>query len=365
MKVLHVINHLLYGGAQSLVVDLLAAEKRAGVEVTLLCLVEREANGFTKRIEENGIDILYLQKGGNMRNPLLIFKLIPHIKRYDVIHVHSFPDEYWVPFAKMISLSKCKIIYTQHSTHSNKFGHPILKHIDSFVYKKLIYKVACCSDKALDEFHHFYPDINATSVPNGINIDKYSLAEPSSIKDDMGIKDSFIITMVARFNYPKRQDVLIKALPKLPSEIKLFLIGGNDGDENLAPCRELVKELGLKDRVFFLGIRNDVPELLKASDVVALVSEYEGLSLSCLEGMAAGKPFIASNSGGLREIVKDAGLLFEIDDSESLVEYITSLYENKETYNKVSRACFERAQHYSIEDMTNRYINLYNKAISK
>lgn len=365
MKVLHVINHLLYGGAQSLVVDLLAAEKKAGVEVALLCLVEREANGFTKRIEGNGISIMYLQRGGNMRNPILIFKLIPYIKRYDVIHVHSFPDEYWVPFAKMISLSKCKIIYTQHSTHSNKFGHPILKHIDSFVYKKLINKVACCSDKALDEFRHFYPFIEATSVPNGINIEKYSIAEPSSIKNDLGIIDSFIITMVARFNYPKRQDVLIKALSMLPSDIKLFLIGGNDGDENLLPCMELVKELGLRDRVFFLGIRNDVPQLLKASDVVVLVSEYEGLSLSCLEGMAAGKPFIASNSEGLREIVKGAGLLFEMEDVESLAEFIKTLYEDKATYDNISRACFERAQHYSIEDMTKKYINLYNIAISR
>lgn len=356
---------MLYGGAQSLVADLLSIEKNKGVEVALLCLVERTPNGLTKKIEENGITIIYLQKEGNMRNPLLIFKLIPYIKKYDVIHVHTFPDEYWVPFAKAISFSKCKIIYTQHSTHSNKFGHPILKHIDSFIYKNLFYKVACCSDKALESFHLYFPKLNAAlSVPNGINIQKYSEASPVDIKNELKINNSFLLIMVARFVYPKRQDVLIRALSLLPEDIKVLLVGGGENENNLKKCQDLVCELDLSDRVFFLGIRNDVPGLLKASDVAILSSEYEGLSLSCLEGMAAGKPFVASNSEGLKEIVEGAGLLFPKEDYKKLADNIKVLYNDKNFYIKKSRDCYERAKQYDITIMAEKYISLYQSAIN-
>lgn len=360
MKVLHIINWMQYGGAQSLITDLLDVQKKSGLDVSLLCLIGIEKNGFLCRLEESGVPVFNVQDGGNMRNPLMIFKLIPYIKKYDVVHFHSFPDEYWVPFSKMISCAKCKLIYTVHSSHSSKYGHPIYRHIDNFVYKHLIDHVACCSDKALETFQANLPGISAYSVPNGIKVAKYSDAQPSDLSSIVSNDCNFVVIMVARFQYPKRQDVLIKALTKLPSNIHVLFVGGKEDDQHYAEYINLAKDTDVYSRAHFLGIRNDIPNLLKAADVVVLSSEYEGLSLSCLEGMAAGKPFVGTNADGLREILSGSGLMFENGDSEGLATQIMNLYSNKEYYNKISRQCLEKAQLYDIKYMAEKYNQLYN-----
>lgn len=359
MRVLHIINWMKYGGAQSLVTDLLDVQKKAGLDVSLLCLIGIEENGFLQRIKESGVPIYNVQIGGNMRNPIMIFKLIPYLKQYDVVHFHSFPDEYWVPIAKLISGAKCKLVYTVHSSHSPKYGHPIYKYIDHYIYKYLISAIACCSDKALETFKSFYPDIDAISVPNGINTIRYAEANPLTITSIVGEKCKFTITMVARFQNPKRHDVLIRALKELPEEIHLLFVGGKDDDPHFPTCKALAKELGLSTRIHFLGIRNDIPNLLKASDVVVLSSEYEGLSLSCLEGMAAGKPFVATNSDGLREIVSGCGLLFENGDSDTLASHIMRLYSDKKFYESIANSCQKRALMYDIKEMAKSYYNIY------
>jgi glycosyltransferase involved in cell wall biosynthesis len=111
--------------------------------------------------------------------------------------------------------------------------------------------------------------------------------------------------------------------------------------------------------VFFLGIRTDVPQLLKGSDIVVLSSKYEGLSLSSIEGMASGKPFIAADVPGLKEIVVGAGLLFPQGDEKALVKKITELLNDEKLYNKVSVSCLERAALYDINNMVEKHITLY------
>ena len=81
----------------------------------------------------------------------------------------------------------------------------------------------------------------------------------------------------------------------LPLEVKLVLAGEGVLKKK---CQDLVETLKLKERVVFLGLRMDIPQLLKTADVVVLSSKYEGLSLSSIEGLAAGKPFVASDVPG-------------------------------------------------------------------
>ena len=119
---------------------------------------------------------------------------------------------------------------------------------------------------------------------------------------DVG-EDVFVVTMVARFMTMKRQDTVVEAISKLPDNIHAVFVGGSENDEGLVRVKNLAVEKEVADRVHFLYIRNDVPRILKTSDVVVMASDFEGLSLSSIEGMAAGKPFIASNVNGLRVVV--------------------------------------------------------------
>jgi len=177
-------------------------------------------------------------------------------------------------------------------------------------------------------------------------------------KKELGFNENqYIIIQVASFTPQKDQNTLIKALSRLPKDYCLLLVG--DGPL-IEKSKTLVRQLNLTNRVHFLGIRNDVPRLLKSVDVVVLASHYEGLSLSCIEGMASGKPFVASNTPGLGDIVQNAGILFEDKDDGKLAEILEKLTKDKTYYNHITLNCRRKAQLFDIHSMVNSYIKLYN-----
>ena len=96
-------------------------------------------------------------------------------------------------------------------------------------------------------------------------------------------------------------------MAQLSESYRLQLVGNGP---RLTELEALVQKLRLADRITFLGNRTDIPELMETSDVMVLSSHWEGLSLSSIEGMASGRPFVASDVDGLREVVQGAGVLF-------------------------------------------------------
>ena len=142
----------------------------------------------------------------------------------------------------------------------------------------------------------------------------------------------------------------------LPEKFKLILVG--DGPLR-ADCEQLVRELNLNERVFFMGQRMDVPQLLKTADFVVLSSHYEGLSLSSVEGLASGRPFIASDVVGLREVVQGAGCLFPAGDASQLAREILNLEHHPEDYQRVAAAGLVRARQFDISTMVQKHIDLY------
>ena len=113
-----------------------------------------------------------------------------------------------------------------------------------------------------------------------------------------------------------------------------------------------------------MGVRQDVPEILESSDILVLSSHWEGLSLSSIEGMASGRPFIASDVDGLREIVGGAGALFPHGDDQELATQIQYLCENPDEYKAVAQRCQERARQYDISSMAANYLKLYKELLS-
>ncbi len=92
-------------------------------------------------------------------------------------------------------------------------------------------------------------------------------------------------------------------------------------------------------------------------------SHFEGLSLSSVEGMSVGKPFLASDVDGLREVVKDAGVLFPHSDAEALAQEIRMLDADPTYYRNVAEACRKRASQYDISTMSRNYMNVYKSLI--
>ena len=90
-------------------------------------------------------------------------------------------------------------------------------------------------------------------------------------------------------------------------------------------------------------------------------SHYEGLSLSNIEGMSVGKPFIASDVDGLREITNGYGILFPHGDDQALANEIKHLAEDRTYYDQIAAQCYERAQQFDINNMVDAYVKVYKR----
>jgi glycosyltransferase involved in cell wall biosynthesis len=162
---------------------------------------------------------------------------------------------------------------------------------------------------------------------------------------------------LAGFQKQKDQPTLIIAMQNLPEDVHLLLIGeGPLKEEN----ERLAKKICVNNRVHFLGFRNDVERILKSVDIVVLSSNWEGFGLAAVEGMAAGKPVIASNVPGLKEIVEGTGILFKKGNSEELAEIIYTLVMDKQRCSEISQKCLLKCECFSLNRMINHLIDLYN-----
>lgn len=358
MKILQIITSLNTGGAEKLLIESVPLYQQKGIETDVLILKDNQTP-FRPALENNSSGKVITLSKGSVYNPVLIFKIIPYLKQYDVVHVHLFPALYWVVLAKWISFSKTKIVYTEHNTSNKRRNHFILKWIDRIIYKG-ISKIVTIADEVDGNIkaHLKFREDKFMLIYNGVDIEKYATAK-SLNKNTFFSEDDFLLIQVSSFREQKDQATLIKAMNLLPDDVKLLLVGeGHLRGE----CEKLVNMLQLQHRVKFLGIRTDIPQLLKTADVVILSSIYEGLSLSSIEGMAS-KPFVASDVPGLREIVKNHGLVFKQGDSEELANLILKLYEDNTLYVEIAKKCYQRAIEFDVQKMVDNYINLFKDVI--
>lgn len=358
MKILHIINNLSAGGAEKLILESLPLYRDKGIDVHLL-LLNNNKPAFYEELIKTACCPVYILGSGSVYNPLLIFRIIPFLKKFDLVHVHLFPALYWVAIAKILSFSRTVLCFTEHGTTNRRRNNPLFKPIDRLIYKQYRKIISISAD--VDESIRAYLGIageKITLIRNGINLENIYKAKPYPKTDFFDDDKASQIVQVSRFFEPKDQQTLIRSLTYLPENVKLILVGEG---EMLPHCRELVKQLQIENRVLFTGIRLDVPHLLKTADIVVLSSKHEGLSLACLEGLASGKPFVASEVPGITGIVKGAGILFPLGDAEVLALEIQNLLSDEKHYKRIASDCLKRAADYGIEKMIDQYIALWHE----
>lgn len=360
MKVLHIINSLATGGAEKLLIDSLPKYQDYGVEVDLLLLNGKE-HPFLKSFQDNFRGKIFSLGTKSVYNIFNVFKIIKYLNKYDIVHVHLFPSQYFVVFAKIISLSKTQLIFTEHNTSNRRLQNYIFRKFDKLIYG--FYKNIVCISEEIREIlikHTHLDKSRFVLIENGIDLSKINNVKPlqKNTIDNKINSDDKILIQVSGFRKQKDQKTLIRALLHLPEYIKLVLVG--DGVLK-NECEAYTRDLGLSQRVVFLGQRLDVLELLKTSDIVVLSSNYEGLSLSSIEGMASNKPFLASNVPGLREIVKDAGILFSLGNDKEIAQNVNNLLLDSTYYNMVVDKCLARASSFDIIKMVKKHIQLYKQ----
>ena len=324
MRILHVITSLRTGGAERLMVDMLPRMKVKGHEVDL-CVFDGVRTPFYEELGSKGVRVIPL--GHSVYSLVNLFKLIPLMRGYDIVHSHNTACQYFVAIASFFWMygRYDKVVCISELTKKNLIQHIGISFEDKCV---IIY--------------------------NGIDLKTFVGISSSPITNEKKV------LMVSAFREQKDQKTLIKAMKELPSDYVLELAGG--GEEHLIDdCKQLVHELQLDGRVEFLGVRTDIPALLSMANVVVLSSHYEGLSLSSLEGMASGKPFVASDVEGLHDIVGGYGVLFPHGDSKVLATEIRKLCEDEIYAEEVAGRCMERAKMFDVETMAQNYWCLYQK----
>ncbi|MBO8132172.1 MAG: glycosyltransferase family 4 protein [Candidatus Marinimicrobia bacterium] len=202
----------------------------------------------------------------------------------------------------------------------------------------------------------------------GVDLNKYGEIRSSlTLKKSLGISSrDLVISCVAEFIPNKNHVFLLKAwsyLAQKYNNIHLVLVG----DGKLRHMINKVIDRERLQRVFLLGFRNDVPEILAESDIVTLVSKREGLPRCIMEAMASKKPVVATDVRGSRDLVKHGktGFLVPLDDVSALVKAFETLINNTDLRNKMGQAGREVIQDYSIDRVIAEMEEIYDMFLQK
>ncbi len=296
-------------------------------------------------------------------------------EKFDIVHCHTSKGGFIGRLAAKLAGAKI-IIY---SPHGDIFEGYFCKLATDFFI--LLEKFAArFTDKIINltkiEIERFLEHGIGTrhqlkQIYNGINIKYYERAMTSNLKkrDEFGLgKDDFVCATVGRLVPVKGHTYLIKAVQKVVKvipEAKFLFVGDGEIKSKLS---EEIKSLDLQENIFMLGSRNDIATILSCINVFLLPSLNEGFGMVLIEAMAARKPVIATNVGGILEVVKDGktGILVPPKDPEAFSSAIIKLYNNPELSRRMGQAGYSRARNlFDIKTTVREFEDLYNKLIKE
>ena len=356
MRILQVITSLQTGGAEKIVVDLSLKLKARGYVVDVVAFVGGPSI-FKQALVDGGCGVIEFSQSEGVYSLKHVRRLKRLMLQYDIVHTHNTSPQLFAAMAK--AKCKTKLVTTEHSTNNRRRTLKGYGWIDRWMYRRYD-KIVCISDiakeKLLDHIGRKYAS-EVLTINNGVDVQRFYVAQEA---EGLRTPDAFVTVMVAGFREAKDQDTLIRAISLLPAQYRLWLVG--DGVRR-AELESTVTSAGVGERVSLLGIRSDVPQVLKSADVVVMSSHWEGLSLSNIEGMSSGRPFVASDVDGLREVTKGYGVLFPHEDAEALANIIHRLHDDKAYYDEVADKCYQRAMMFDINKMVDGYESVYKELV--
>jgi glycosyltransferase involved in cell wall biosynthesis len=196
----------------------------------------------------------------------------------------------------------------------------------------------------------------------------HRLTDPTDIRAELGLSPSArVIGVAATLRIEKALEVMISALAEVVQRTPdAHLVIAGDGPRRDA-LEAQVASMGLTGHVHFLGERRDVTAILETVDIGALSSDWEGMPLFVLECMATGTPVVATNVGGLPEMIEHdrTGLLVPPRDPGALAGAIGALLADPERGRRLAAAAAERMPEFTIDAVANRFARLYEQLVSE
>lgn len=356
MKILELVPNLNIGGAQKVAVDISIELAKRGHKVFLVSLFAPKNNHLTDALQESNVQVLGLNKkpGPDFSMILKLFKILNKLN-VDVIHTHTDALKYSL-LPKLI-FRKIVGIHTIHTKPSFE-NRGVKKYISKIAYTLCNFTPVVIAKAMMDEFKSVHPKINAEYIINGIELPKVSA---KIIEKQKNKKPQFI--NVAGMRPAKNQKMLIDVFSQLCAhypDVELIMVGDGPLLSNL---KKITNTMKLSKNIRFLGYRKDVLNLLYNSHLFCLTSTREGVPLSVIEAMATGNVVIASNVGGIPDLIDNgiSGILIEPNNKSKMLRCMQKLVENSEYRLKLAEAGVFRSRQFSIVKTVDSYERLMKK----
>ena len=377
-KVLHIITRLDKGGSAEntfLTVKGLDKEK---YDVTLMSgPVEDARQERRTQVEEYGIRYIHLPV--LVRNIHMVYDLIALFKiyrflakeKFDVVHTHTSKAGLLGRFAAKLAGTPLVV----HTPHGHIF-YGYFRRLKTKMFirlekiaSRMTNKIVALTDREKSDYitHKIVREGKCIVIHSGIELDRYrelTIEEKNKLKKEIGIpEDAMVVGTAGRLISVKGPEFMIKASQHISLESpETYLVFAGDG-----PLKEdlqtLAKETGTDKNIIFLGWRDDVPRILSVFDIFLLPSLNEGMGRVLAEAMALGKPIVASNVGGIPDLVIHGknGYLVPPQNPEKLAKYTQLLLEDKDKREKMGRAGKEMASGFTHEAMVQKIARLYEE----
>jgi len=360
-----------YSGKVTSVNDLVLGFDKERFNVIFIYL---RGHGDEKNLlKEAGYEVFYLSniERINTFRFSILFKLVRILKEHnvDIIHCHAHKSTVYGTVAAVLAKTPVVIAHVHGLGRSRNFRRKLM----NFLLFKKINRIVPVAERVREDVlknNWSVPEEKITVLENSIDYGRF--ADVSISKEDakriLGLaSDAFVFGTVGRLAPTKGLSYLIEAFPKVKEQkpsAQLVLFG--DG-----PCRAELEQqasnMSCRDSIHFLGHRDNIEQLLRGMDVFVLSSVAEGMPRAILEVMAAGIPCIATEVGGIPEIISgnNVGILVPPKDSESLAEAMVNVANltDEKLEKQVVKAQNRVRQFYSHQVVREKVRKLYESEL--
>jgi len=362
-----------YGGSGVVATELGKALAARGHEIHFICYaVPIKLNKF--------LDNIFFHEVELYQYPLFEFPIytdalasrmidVARFNKIDIIHVHyAIPHATSAVLAKMILGNKIKVITTLHGTDITLVGlEPSFTPVVRFSIESSdgVTAVSRYLREVTISTYNISREIEV--IPNFVDTELFKPVKNSSLRKKIAPKGEKVLIHVSNFRKVKRVQDVVRVFEIVRDKVHCKLVFVGDGPER-GDVENLCRALNLYDDVIFLGKQEALNEILCSADIFILPSQMESFGLSALEAMSCGLPVIATNVGGLPEVVLhgETGYLTEVGNIKRMASYVIELLEDENKYREFSEKARERAEKYFDKNLiVPKYEQFYQKILNQ
>lgn len=359
ITILHTESSTGWGGQENRILQECIGLRQLGAKPIILCQPD---SMLAKRASAEKIETrtCRMRKSYDISAIRYIFLLIAK-ENIDVVSTHSGRDSLLAGIAGRLSRKRPLIVRTRH------LALPITSRV---TYSLLPHMVVTVSESVRQ--YLIREGINnkkVIAVPTGIDVNRFDPDKvPCSLRHELGLKpDVHVVGTISILRYKKGHHILLDAIPlvlnKMPQTVFIFA-GDGPQKENIL---NKIKKLGLGDKVLMLGMRKDIPEILKSIDIFVLPTLQEALGTSFIEAMAMEKPVIGVNVNGVSEVITNSlnGYLVQPNNPPALAEAILDLLQNRGKAKAMGIEGRKIAhENFTVGEMCKKMFELYSSMLN-